>query len=444
LTNILCISPFFAPKADSEAFCSAKTVLELLNRGIGITVLSIDPSSPRLKTSFDDSGLWKPLKPVTLKIPAPGARNFLASARLGLRYRSSTYARWIAAAVEKGLSLHQENPFDLVYSRSLPMEGHIAGYWISRRLKIPWVANINDPWDWHVMPEEMRMDYPFHQRAVSNYWMRKTFQVASLVTYPSSRLRDYHFRISGVDHRAEIIPHIGYANKEDGNNKEFFRLVHAGKLKGLEKRSPHALLKGVHLLFKKFPDARKSVRLLFVGPEDKDTYAAAEELGIRSVVESTGRVSYERSLEYIQSATVCALVEGRFSEGIFLPSKLADYLAARKPVLALSPKIGVLSDLRAYRGVVRTDPDDSRAVASALTAYYHAFKSGFLGGYAPSEQLVRQFAPDAVTDRLCAHISEILDRKQSPTKEKQSLSSPSFTNSAKERGSSRNKAPSSW
>jgi hypothetical protein len=45
----------------------------------------------------------------------------------------------------------------------------------------------------------------------------------------------------------------------------------------------------------------------------------------------TGRVSYEESLAYIAKVAVGLLNEADLEEGIFLPPKLCDYLAARSP-----------------------------------------------------------------------------------------------------------------
>lgn len=407
--RILCISPLFVPRADPEAYCGAKLILELLRRGVDAAVLCLDPTSPR-SHACDDSKLWAPLKEITHNIATPGDRDALYSARRAVRYQTLSYARWITDVVEKAVLLHQEKRFDLVYSRSLPMEAHVAGYWTSQRLRIPWLVNINDPWDWHLTAGELRQKYPFYFGMMSTFWMRRTFRKASFITYPSARLRDYHVRISGLQHKSAIIPHIGYAHQTRQVDKSVFRMVHAGRLGGWEKRYPNALLKGLHLFLEKFPEARRSFRMIFVGPEDKSTHAV-QELGIQTIVESTGRVNYERSLDYIQSATVCVLVEGIVKEGIFLPSKLVDYLAAGKPVLALSPKTGVLSDMRVHQGIVRADTDDAHAVASALAVYYHAFKHDFLSVYAPSDELARQFAPDSVGDEFCRHVGRIVENK---------------------------------
>ena len=89
---------------------------------------------------------------------------------------------------------------------------------------------------------------------------------------------------------------------------------------------------------------------------------------------SVGHTDYEESLKYIQSATACLLVEGDMAEGIFLPSKAIDYISARKPILALSPAVGVVADLASGGGIIRVDPGDACAIRDAIRGLYADFR----------------------------------------------------------------------
>lgn len=411
MIRILCISPHFPPRADSESFCGGKFALALLRRGVEITVLCLDPSSPHPKPC-DDSNLWSPLKKNSVHIRTPSTKDRITSAGLGLRYRSKDYVRWTQAVIDTAALLHREKPYDLVHSRSLPMEAHIAGYWISRRTGLPWAANINDPWDWHLMPGEMRIGSSFLRRTLSNHWMRKTLRSASLVTYPSAQLRDFHIRLSGVQHESEIIPHIGCSLAGRGEGDGGFRMVHTGKLGGLEMRSPVALLHGIRRFLHRHPEARQLFSMVFVGQDDGSLRKNIDELGLQSAVAHTGRVSYERSLELISSAAVCVLVEPALPEGIFLPSKLADYLVSGKPVMALSPPAGTIADLARHQGIRRVDVDDEQAIERSISAYFEAFRSGRLDCMAPSRELIRMFEPDTVTSLFCRPVQELVKRSE--------------------------------
>jgi hypothetical protein len=107
------------------------------------------------------------------------------------------------------------------------------------------------------------------------------------------------------------------------------------------------------------------------------------------------------------------LVEGRFKEGIFLPSKLADYLVACKPVLALSPRVGTVADLATGQSVFRVDPDDAEGVAAHLGFLYERFRNGELETCAPPESLAEQFEPQFVARRFLDLAEEVISRSSS-------------------------------
>ena len=102
-----------------------------------------------------------------------------------------------------------------------------------------------------------------------------------------------------------------------------------------------------------------------------------------------------------------------FEEGIFLPSKLADYLVARKPVLALSPSVGTINDLAQEKGIVRIGPKDSHGVARELVQLFDAFSAGSLSRCAPSDGLVRRFEAKTVIDSFVKMVSQLPEPKAS-------------------------------
>ena len=208
------------------------------------------------------------------------------------------------------------------------MYAHIAGYWCSKALNVPWVANINDPWDYHLFPGS-KITVSMLSRIVSFYWLRKTIREAGIITYPCHRLWKYHEKISRKRHDCHIIPHIGY-RAINPNRSRSFNLVHAGKLGATELsgRPTNALIDGMAKFFIQYPEARNVTKLTLVGPKDESTQAMAQELGIEANIDAVGWVSYEESLRHIAAASVCILIENNSGEGIYLPSKITDYVAS--------------------------------------------------------------------------------------------------------------------
>ena len=404
--RILCISPLFVPASTSEAFCSAKMIKALIDCDIDMKVFSFGPNVSR-PMPYDESSLWKSFNETLvnyISVHPVGIHYLLFAA---IRYRTITWARWVNAVMKYAMDCHKENPFNIIYSRSLPMVAHIAGFWISRKFKLPWIANINDPWDWHVSPFGTGKMSSI-ERFVSNYWFRKTFHTADLLTFPNARLRDYHLKIVHSRKPNQIIPHIGYSTEDKCDDKSGFHLVHAGLIGSNDAgRSPAGLLAGLKRFLFLHPKACSMTKLILIGPKDQETESITRSLGLTSHVMSTGIVSFEDSLKHINSATVCILLEGQMKEGIFLPQKLVDYIVSKKPVLALSPPIGVINDMLPCAWLLRVDPDDEIGVASSIATFYEDFRKGTIVDRMPPDYVVSQFRSEIVAAKFLSAISNI-------------------------------------
>ena len=408
--RVLCINPNFVPVMDSEAFCSAKVVKGLIKWGIDTVVVAFDYRIYNNKI-FDNSVAWEKLKDITIRIPSSNNNESepIRSIIFGFRYRTADLSQWVDNVVKKVILMHQGNRFDVVYSRSLPMVSHVVGYWVSRRLGIPWIANINDPWDWHLFPGAKKESFSRLHMHMSNYCLKNTLKNADLITYPSIRLWKYHECISGILHHAEVIPHIGYSSDTIPDPRKV-TFVHAGKLGSNEvtMRSPVGFLRAFKKILDKFPDLKNKMKIIFVGPEDNMVHRMTIDLGLKDNVNFTGRVQYQESLKYICSANVCILVEGKMKEGIYLPSKFADYIVSHKPVIALSPKNGTISDLSKYNGVYRADPDDEIALEGFLFEIISIIRNNELQKLLPSAELVNMFEERSVMERLIGCINNLV------------------------------------
>jgi glycosyltransferase involved in cell wall biosynthesis len=421
--RILCISPLFAPRAAAEAFCGTKMVQALEKSGAVVTVLSntsIWPGFP-----IDDSRLWGRRGEI-IDVPTPSQPNLFNSVVMALRYQTPFYSRWIGNVVSVAKSLHRATPFDLIYSRGTPSVAHMAGFWCAKKLGIPWIANINDPWIFeflldrahtigytapataHSIPKLSPLETRTHL-----FWMRRTLKNADLITYPCKRLHDFHISLAELDHAAEIIPHVGYRPTESISELNgHFRIVHAGALGVSEAtgRSAKPLLLGLKAFTETSPEAAAQTKLVLVGTEDKETQAFVSELGLESNVETVGRVNYETSVKHIFSASVCLLIEANMDDGIFFPSKLADYLVCGKPVLALSPRSGTVADLASRDELIRVDHDPG-AIKNAIAALYTEYKRGTLSSRSPSDKLQAEFEGRSVAEKFLS-VCQIHTAKQ--------------------------------
>lgn len=406
--RILCFAPSFVPHRDSEAFCAGKFIQALLDAGADVTVFRCPGYG---EDGNDTSVMWERVQAKVAMVSVPERRSLRDSLRSAYQYRVRYFARWMASVVKEAKRRHADAPFDVVYSRSLPMFGHVAGYWSKKELDLPWIANLNDPWDFHLFPVATMMKKSLVDRSISNFWMSQTFSNADLLTFPTARLRDYHFKLTGRAPRSLIVPHVsnGAHGAEIGSDQSSFHLVHAGKLGSNEVagRPANALLMGLRGFLDQCPSAQPLTRLTLVGPPDGSTEDLIKQLRLESQVRSVGTVNYEESLKHINAASLCILVESKMEEGIYLPSKLVDYLSAGKPVVALSPSPGVVQDLVPDGGIVRIDVDDAATVQSALARLYGDWTKGELQRWAPREAQVHRFRAEVVAGNFLEAAKEL-------------------------------------
>ena len=132
--RILCISPYFPPMRDSEAYCSGKFMHALMESGAEITVIAY---ADKVGRDGDRSAIWASLEKVTLRLPTPVRKGRLDLLRQAVQYQTPLWPRWSGAAIGEATRLHRAQPFDVVYSRSLPMFGHIVAYWCAQELGPP-------------------------------------------------------------------------------------------------------------------------------------------------------------------------------------------------------------------------------------------------------------------------------------------------------------------
>jgi hypothetical protein len=141
-----------------------------------------------------------------------------------------------------------------------------------------------------------------------------------------------------------------------------FTLLHFGSFRGFVPGGP--LLRGFARFVELEGLSPATARLVVMGRPREEELAVAAGLGLTPYVDYRAAVPYRESLTVLRGADV--LVLSNSDAAPVIPSKLYDYLAARRPVLSLS------GEDESNRIVVETgsglsaDPHNPEAVASAL------------------------------------------------------------------------------
>jgi glycosyltransferase involved in cell wall biosynthesis len=168
---------------------------------------------------------------------------------------------------------------------------------------------------------------------------------------------------------------------------------HAGFL--MKERRIEPLLSALARVKRERPDIAASLRVEFAG-RYADGIAPEVPAELADLVAFGPALDPDGAWDWMQDADVLLLVEARMKEGIFFPSKLSEYLVAGRPILALSPRPGVVADVLAAGGGVVAPPEDSAAIAAVLLDLHDRWHESRLADLVPGHAQQTSVQADAV------------------------------------------------
>lgn len=303
---------------------------------------------------------------------------------------------WVTAVARRAVELQEENGrFDLVHTRLNHFVSHLTGLEIVRRTRLPWCTYFGDPWPHHLYPEPYRFTIgPLSRRRLEGV-LEQILRRSGSSIWPTERLRDHLLRgrRSGYAERSFVAPHVGpsWNGPRPALEEGTLVLRHAGFL--MKERRIDALLDALRTFRERRPSARLRVELAGRHPGGSPPEPPED---LREMVSFLPALPAREAWDWLRGAHVLLLVEARMAEGIFFPSKLSDYLAARRPILALSPRVGVVADWLGKGGGTVVEPDDGAGIADALDRLYGLWEAGRLEELAPGPELAGAVSAEAV------------------------------------------------
>jgi len=269
------------------------------------------------------------------------------------------------------VSRQLDHPPQLVYSRSFPLSSTLAAYKLARHFDVPWFLHLSDPWCETSLCSEW-MQTAWHRR-----WERRCFAAAHRISFTSpTTLARYQERYPELQERMVLDPNSFRAsdlNPAPWQPGDRFRLVQTGSF--TLGRWPDALFEALLSLPSAHP-MLQDLQLIHAGPVDGHTRRLFRQAG--PWLHDLGQVPPARALELQQQADLLLVVDYHFGsarDAQFLPSKITDYLAIRRPVLALSDVESASWQFIAQNALgVAVAHNDRQGLIDALLDYWQAWQ----------------------------------------------------------------------
>lgn len=287
--------------------------------------------------------------------------------------RIETHWSWAITAYFAGARIIRSRKPVLIYSTGGAYSAHLAGYWLARKFKLPWIAEIHDPMIFPGMTKnKMRLRFSawlegiICKHADAAWWFTDEVLARACARHPELGSRG-HSIIPGAD-----APEFARTPYRRGAH---LVIGHFGSL--AQMRNLEFFLSGLAQALKKNPGWTEHIRLnLYGGGVDPISARALKNFPYPSVVESFGRLETdpqtgesgrEQVLKRMNAADCLLLLHGTvpFCEE-YIPSKTYEYLWTQRPILGLvwkNPQMErILRDLGHWVATAN-DPD---AIAAAI------------------------------------------------------------------------------
>lgn len=289
---------------------------------------------------------------------------------------------WLPHAVARGLQLHRQEKFDLIYSTAPPFTDHLIARILKKMTGLPWVADFRDPWaraPWkaEILGDSLRgkaatkLERQFVHAAdrviLNTEWIRKDF-----VDYYGPELgRKFSVITNGFD--PQDFEGIHSAAPPRAQNK--LVITHTGAL--YRKRNPQNFFTACEHLITKHGVAPDELELRFVGtvaPELYSSFACGEAL--RQVIQVMPPVSHQEALRYQLESDVLLILQPGTSMSV--PGKIFEYIGMRKTIVAITPQ-GATADVVRDNGLgMIADPDNLAEIENCLLQLVRDFRNGGL------------------------------------------------------------------
>jgi glycosyltransferase involved in cell wall biosynthesis len=317
---------------------------------------------------------------------------------------------WLPTAVFAGANIIKKENISVIYATSPIATSLLIGCLLKRKTKKPLVIDFRDPWTDNIFIKYPTEVHKFIERKMEEAVIAQAdYVTAATDSIKNSLIERYPYLKSKIATITNGFDPDDFENLKTYNKADKFRITFAGSIYGLLTAKPFLL--AMKELIEENSELKEKMEALFVGNYGKETPLLVKEFGLEDNVKLVKYVPHKECLELIMNSQALLLLittESPEGEGI-LTGKLFEYLASRKPIIAIAPTNGSAAKIIKSLGAgAVVSPSNVPLLKKTLAAFYEQWTKGKMFR---TEGDISNYSRNFLTQQL-AHIFENVLREK--------------------------------
>lgn len=296
---------------------------------------------------------------------------------------------------------------ELIFSRAAPFSSSVLAYELAQHFNVPWIMHLSDPW----------ADSPFS--TASNNWKARLTKLeekciarAQYVTLTSQQTIEFYKRkYPNWASKFKFLPNVFDEQELNPETVDFsgkVRFVFTGRLYG--NRSVNDWMNAIEEAIKLNPSLEETTEFIFAGFFIDESVNRIRQSKSATIMYK-GPLSLEDAVALQRSATILVAIDvleetdPRYN--LFFPSKLLDYFAARRKIIALTGANSTTHEVVHEKYGWAFNGETIRQLPAFISEIAARFRNKDKGFFVSTESF-EQFASSHNAEKLEALLKEAL------------------------------------
>ncbi|MFA6582366.1 MAG: glycosyltransferase, partial [Paludibacter sp.] len=304
---------------------------------------------------------------------------------------------WVRPSVNYLTNYLKSNPVDAIITTGPPHSMHLIGLGLKSSFpSLPWIADFRDPWTNVYYFKDLKISW--FANSVHKRLEKKIIRNADCVLVVSRGMKD-EFELLNPK-KIEIITN-GFDQDDIPEAKstldQKFSISHIGLL--TERQNPHILWKVLSEICETNSEFKSDLRIQLIGKIDFSVLDSIQKSGLQEQLIKIPYLPHDEAIAKQQSSQVLLLLLlNQAGTKAILTGKLFEYLAAKRPVLAIGSTDGDASAVLKQTGSgFMVDFEDEVTTKQIVLDYYSRYKTNSL---IIKLESVEQFSRRSLTGEL--------------------------------------------